>query len=534
MPETTNTLSDALVGRLLGPYRIQAVLGRGGMSVVYRATQTTLNRLVALKVLPQEFAGDTVLVQRFLQEARAAADLQQPNIIPVYDLGKSDDVYFIAMRLIEGVTLARAVPAGGLPLVRVVGIVEQIAAALDYAHARGVIHRDVSAGNVMLETGDRVTLMDFGIAQAQAGGRLTRAGVAVGTLEYLSPEQARGEAVTPQSDVYSLGVLTYELLTGTLPFRAPDDRRLILQHLGATPPSIRTVRPDVPVRVDDAIARCLAKDPLQRFPNAGAFGAQLRAALGDTRLGAAFLPAPKLTRPAPLVPRRLALAAPAILVALLLAAGIHNVHPHIAGAESVAVSTATLVPQATMQHVTTATSATTTAPALKASVVSSSVTPATQASITSTTTAPAAAASATPAPPTLVNVVATTPSMAVQGFYNALNAALTGNSAAFVRAYSYLSDGLRAKTPFSAFVARYQADTATITFWFPAPSVAAGTATVVVTTTEIQGGQRLVNRLSWQLIATPAGWRLNDATTATANAGPSDGNALGRQRHKGD
>src|SRR6185437_11342946 len=261
---------------------------------VYRALQTTLDRPVALKLLPAEFAGDPTFVARFLQEARAAAALQHPHIIPIYDSGQYDGRYYIAMRYVDGVPLARAIPENGLPVPRALHIIEQIASALDYAHARGVVHRDVSAGNVMLEAGDRVTLMDFGIAQARQGSRLTRAGVAVGTLEYLSPEQARGEAATAQSDIYSLGVLAYELLSGKLPFTAADDRGLLLQHLNAPLPSIRRLRSDIPAGIDSAIQRCLAKDPAARFPSAAAFVTALNGALAESRRRTAVIAPPPI------------------------------------------------------------------------------------------------------------------------------------------------------------------------------------------------------------------------------------------------
>lgn len=545
------------VGSRLGPYRIEGMLGRGGMSAVYRAMQTTLERPVALKLLPAEFAGDQTFIARFLQEARAAAALQHPHIIPIYDSGRVDGCYYIAMRYVDGVPLARAIPENGMAVQRAVSIVEQVASALDYAHARGVIHRDVSAGNVMLEAGDRVTLMDFGIAQARQGSRLTRAGAAVGTLEYLAPEQARGEPATAQSDIYALGVLTYELLSGKLPFSAADDRGLLLQHLNAPPPSIRRLRPDIPVGIDAAVQRCLAKDPAARYLSAAAFVTALTAALTESRRRttaiAAPVAAPRIAPPthtpaaptkqpaaakAPAsggasvgprrprlfrhrrVPRRV-LALLALLFLLLAGVAFAQQSGQIGrsiGGVSAAVRT--FSPRATAQ-------------------------PSVAAAHQAATRQPAA--SATPLPPTAVPTAAAVhpvlPQDAVQGFYDSLNSALQhGHSpAAMAVAYAYLSPAAQLQLPFADFQRQYAADTSVGWSWV-LPTYAAGrkSATVPLTLTEYRRGGAVSSNFAWIAVSDGvSGWHLDHVAPVATTAAPllrAPGNsgAAHDKGHKGD
>jgi serine/threonine protein kinase len=536
--------------RDLGPYRIEALLGRGGMSSVYRALQTTLDRPVALKLLPPEFAGDPTFVARFLQEARAAAALQHPHIIPIYDSGQYDGRYYIAMRYVDGVPLARAIPENGLSVPRALRIIEQIASALDYAHARGVVHRDVSAGNVMLEAGDRVTLMDFGIAQARQGSRLTRAGVAVGTLEYLSPEQARGEAATAQSDIYSLGVLAFELLSGKLPFTAADDRGLLLQHLNAPLPSIRQLRPDIPAGIDSAIQRCLAKDPAARFPSAAAFVAALNGALAESRRRTAVI-VPPLAKPAVVAPpvrttappakpgpakaappsrpnptgpargrlthrHRLPRWAPLLLLLLLpaIAGGVYAERQVQTGAPGRAIGAVERTLSAHAPPPPAATSA-----GHRAGATSQP-----------TATPPPATASPTAAP-----VHAALPEDAVQGFYSTLNPALQKGheAAAMAAAYAYLSPSAQFQLPFADFQRQYAADTSLSWRWYP-PTYTADkqNASIHVDLTEYRQGGNAVSHFDWVVVTSgSSGWRLDHVVaqvdTPTTNA-PADEGAAGQ------
>ncbi|HWQ14696.1 MAG TPA: serine/threonine-protein kinase, partial [Roseiflexaceae bacterium] len=229
-----------LVGRTLGRYEIIAPLGSGGMAVVYRARQTDLDRVVALKILPPELGLDKSYIARFLQEARSAAALEHPHIVPIFDVGAAEGLHYIAMKYIQGETLKDlALREGALPLERAVGLLEQVAGALDYAHSQGVIHRDIKPTNMMVDRGGWVYLTDFGLARGSAGAGLTLAGTVMGTPEYMSPEQAQGQAnLGPASDIYALGVVLYELLTGAMPFHADTPMGMLVARLqfAPTPP----------------------------------------------------------------------------------------------------------------------------------------------------------------------------------------------------------------------------------------------------------------------------------------------------------
>ena len=208
-----------LQGRLLGRYQVVEELGRGGMGVVYRAYQPSLNRHVAIKVLPPQLSLDQQLVGRFQREARAAANLRHPNIVVIYDVGEEKGIHYIVMEYLEGRTLKQLVEEEGpLHPKRAAHIVEQVAAALDYAHQRGFVHRDVKPANIFVGPGDHVTLTDFGIAKAASETQqLTRTGTLMGTPEYMAPEQATGGEVDHRTDLYALGVVLYQMLTGHVP-----------------------------------------------------------------------------------------------------------------------------------------------------------------------------------------------------------------------------------------------------------------------------------------------------------------------------
>ena len=258
-----------LIGKTLGQYQVTSAIGGGGMAVVYKAWQASLGRYVALKVLPSQLALDTTLVQRFRREAQAAAQLAHPNIVPIYEVGEADGIHYIAMEYLEGTDLAKVIAGeGALPLKRVVHIVEQISAALDYAHSRGYVHRDVKPSNIFIGRNDKVTLTDFGIAKAGAASRLTRTGAIMGTPEYMSPEQTRGRDVDLRTDVYSLGVVCYEMLTGRIPF-VGETPAVLHAHAYETPPPLRRWEPSIPSGVEDAVLRALSKEKDDRYQRAG-------------------------------------------------------------------------------------------------------------------------------------------------------------------------------------------------------------------------------------------------------------------------
>jgi serine/threonine protein kinase len=284
---------DNLIGKTLGQYQIVGVAGKGGMAVVYKAFQPSLNRYVALKVLPDYLAQDEQFVMRFEQEARAAAALRHPNIMVIYDVGQEGNTHFIAAEYLEGATLSQAMAAqrGPLPLPRIVNIINQLASALDFAHQRGLVHRDIKPSNAFVGADDHVTLMDFGIAKAlQGGAQMTRTGTMVGTPEYMSPEQAEGRPIDQRSDNYSLGVMLYQLLTGRVPFQAETPTAVLLAHLTKAPQPPTLLNPSIPPAVEAVVMRSLAKRPEERFPTAG----ELARALAQAASGA---PAPAYVPP---------------------------------------------------------------------------------------------------------------------------------------------------------------------------------------------------------------------------------------------
>jgi serine/threonine protein kinase len=286
-----------LSGATLGPYRITREIGRGGMAIVYEAYQASLNRTVAIKVLPQQFTFDREFVARFQREARSAARLSHPNIVPIYDVGQQDGWHYIVMRFLAGEPLsALASRQGRMPLDRAIHIIEQIASALDYAHAQGIIHRDIKPGNIIVGRDDSAVLTDFGIAKAAESTALTRTGALVGTPEYMSPEQARGAAVGPASDLYSLAVVLYQMLTGHVPFEADSTPAILYKQMHDPPVPARAYLPGLPAAVEAALARALAKDPAARYRSAGEFAAALRAANSARSPAAQTEPATVLLR----------------------------------------------------------------------------------------------------------------------------------------------------------------------------------------------------------------------------------------------
>jgi len=260
-----------LLGQTVGHFEILAELGRGGMAIVYKARQTNLDRIVALKVLRPELARDTLYVARFRLEARSVARLEHPHIVPIYEVGEKDDLHFIAMQYIPGRTLRDLMqeqPA--LSIERVLGLLTQMSAALDYAHRCGIIHRDIKPSNVMLTETNWVYLTDFGLARAITAEKgLTAAGMVIGTPEYMSPEQAQGlPNIGPSTDTYALGVILYELLTGELPFEGETAVATLAARIMYDPKPPSHFRADLARPVEAVMLRALAREPTQRFQSA--------------------------------------------------------------------------------------------------------------------------------------------------------------------------------------------------------------------------------------------------------------------------
>ncbi len=280
---------DPRVGTDLGPYRIEAVIGRGGMGVVYRAEQARLGRKVALKIVSPEVASDPNARARFLRESQMAAAIDHPNILPIHEADEVHGVLFIAMRLVEGTDLAARLRDGALSPPAAIAILAQVASALDAAHARGLVHRDVKPANILLapglgaDQGDHVYLTDFGLTKrGGADSSLTAVGGFAGTLDYIAPEQVDGRDLDGRADQYSLACMAFECLTGHLPFARDTDIAIAMAHLKDPPPSAASLKPELSSAIDEVLARGLAKAREDRYPTCMAFAGDLRDALGVT------------------------------------------------------------------------------------------------------------------------------------------------------------------------------------------------------------------------------------------------------------
>jgi serine/threonine-protein kinase len=262
-------VSDSLIGVLFdGRYRIERKLGAGGMADVYLAEDQELGRRVAIKILNGRHANDGQFIERFRREAKNAAALNHPNIVSIYDRGEAEDTYYIAMEFLDGRTLKELIVGHGQAPVRVaVEYARQILSALRFAHRHGIVHRDIKPHNVLVDREGRVKVTDFGIARAGTS-QMTETGSIVGTAQYLSPEQARGGEVDQRSDLYSLGVVLYELLTGKTPFEGDTPVEIAMKHLSNTPQAPSELRPDIPPELDMVVLRALAKDPDERYQSA--------------------------------------------------------------------------------------------------------------------------------------------------------------------------------------------------------------------------------------------------------------------------
>lgn len=263
---------------LSGRYRVLSTLGGGGMANVYLAEDTTLGRRVAIKVLHQRLVEDPKFVERFRREAKAAAGLNHPNIVAVYDWGQAGEQNYIVMEYVEGETLKDRIRRNGrLGLDEASGIALELLAAIAAAHAKGVIHRDIKSQNILMDAEGRAKVADFGIAQAGDPG-MTEAGSILGTAQYLAPEQARGEPVDERSDLYSVGVVLYEMLTGGVPFKGDSAVTVALKHVNELPTEPAERVPGIPYSLNQIVLKALAKDPARRYGSAAEFAADLRAA----------------------------------------------------------------------------------------------------------------------------------------------------------------------------------------------------------------------------------------------------------------
>jgi streptogramin lyase len=306
--------ADSRIGTTLAGYRIASVIGRGGMGVVYLAEHLGLRRKVALKILAPELADDERFQQRFVTESRLAASLDHPNIVDVYDAGEAAGVLFIAMRHVQGTDLRTLIDReGALDPGRAAFLLSQVASALDAAHAKGLVHRDVKSANVLVERQPDETehayLTDFGLTKRpESMSGLTKTGQFLGSVEYGAPEQFEGKPLTPATDVYSLGCVAYECLTGQVPFSRDTEAAVMYAHLREPPPRPSATRPALSPRIDRAVIKAMAKRPPERFQSCGALAAALRAS-----------PAPQ-EAPTPGRPSRRRVAVIAVAVAAVVAA----------------------------------------------------------------------------------------------------------------------------------------------------------------------------------------------------------------------
>jgi serine/threonine-protein kinase len=314
-----------MLGERVAGYRIEAVAGRGGMGIVFRACQLALDRPVALKLIAPELARDHTFRARFVRESRLTASLDHPNVIPVYEAGEDGERLFIAMRFVDGTDLGRLIAEhGALDPHRAAALVAQAGAALDAAHARGLVHRDVKPANLLIAgepPQEHVYLTDFGLARSnEAGSALTTSGHWIGTPDYAAPEQIDGAELDPRADVYALGCVLFAALTGRPPFADRARMAKAAAHLAQRPPALRDVRRGVPAAFEPVVARALAKDPGERYGSAGELGeAALAAAEGETArtrvIRRSRVATPRLSKPRRFRPVYLAVAAVLVLVA---------------------------------------------------------------------------------------------------------------------------------------------------------------------------------------------------------------------------
>ncbi|MED5077436.1 Stk1 family PASTA domain-containing Ser/Thr kinase [Geobacillus stearothermophilus] len=274
-----------LIGKRLNDrYKIISLIGGGGMANVYLARDIILERDVAVKVLRLDFANDDRFIKRFRREAQAATSLNHEHIVPIYDVGEEEGLYYIVMEYVRGSTLKQYIQQHApLPVKRALCIMDQLTSAIAHAHENGIIHRDIKPQNILLDEHGNVKVTDFGIAVAMSGTTITQTNSVLGSVHYLSPEQARGGIATEKSDIYSLGIVMFELVTGRLPFSGESAVSIVLKHLQAETPSPKAWNPDIPQSVENIILKATAKDPFYRYESARAMNEDIRTALDPRR-----------------------------------------------------------------------------------------------------------------------------------------------------------------------------------------------------------------------------------------------------------
>lgn len=270
-----------MIGNMLGNrYEIISQLGGGGMALVYKGRDTLLNRQVTVKLLRPEYTCDEEFVTRFRREAQAVAKLSHPNIVSVYDVGQEGDTHYIVMEYVEGKNLKEVIREEGiLPVTRAVDIARQICEGLDHAHENGIVHRDIKPHNILVTPGSRVKVTDFGIARAVTSATVTQAGTIVGSVHYFSPEQAKGEHTGARSDIYSVGVVLYEMITGQVPFQGDSPIGVALKHIQEQPPAPSTLNRNISPELEKVILRAMEKDITMRYQSAGDMSRDLRTVL---------------------------------------------------------------------------------------------------------------------------------------------------------------------------------------------------------------------------------------------------------------
>jgi serine/threonine protein kinase len=277
----------SLIGKAFGPYKVLDKIGEGGMAVVYRGVQESLDRYVAIKVLRTELSADQQFIARFRQEALAVAQLSHPNILHVYDAGFAHGVYYLVMAYVDGGSLQDLIAQGPVEPAFACSIAVPLAEALDHAHQRGLVHRDVKPSNILLTRDGRPLLTDFGIARLlDEGQRLTRTGTSIGTPEYMAPEQAQGQQTDGRTDIYALGIVLYEILAGTVPFSAQTPVATLYRHVNEPAPPLQQLNISVPDWLGAVVAKALAKRPVDRFQRAGELAEALRQGREPAAVGA--------------------------------------------------------------------------------------------------------------------------------------------------------------------------------------------------------------------------------------------------------
>jgi serine/threonine protein kinase len=292
---------DLPTGTTFAGYRITGVIGRGGMSIVYEAEHLQLGRMLALKLLAPALAADDNFRERFIRESRIAASLDHPNIVQIYDAGESGGLLYIAMRHVAGIDVRTLLERQGpLGLGQTLYLLEQVAGALDAAHERGLVHRDIKPANILVaQPSERAFLTDFGVAKDMAGRGLTKTGYFLGTFEYAAPEQIEGKPIDGRTDLYALGCVLYECLSGEAPFGAETEGSIIHAHLVEPPPKVTSKRPDLPAGLNVVIARAMAKAKEERYPSCGDLMNAVRAvALGTVAPATEAARAVSLPQPA--------------------------------------------------------------------------------------------------------------------------------------------------------------------------------------------------------------------------------------------